>query len=170
MNTNLFYQKTAPALITQMRADRQTALISILAGLKKSTSDYPLQQALAEINTYYVAGTLPSALSSVTSQAGNQLNTANAEIAKVRADTWLAPTKGSSAARLAAWLYPGGDETKPVNGANLQTLTAWMSNYKADPILSQVPYQNLLTGSGLVNGEADRQQAIKDLKIPEVQQ
>lgn len=168
INTDVFYQKTLPALIAQMRADRQTLLVRITAGIQKPPSEYSLSQALADVDAYYAAGSLPSALTAVTSQAGNRLSSANAQLDLLRSVSWIAPVKGSTAARILAWLYPGGDETKPVNAANLAALTSWMQNYQADPMLASIPYQNLLTGSGLASGEADRIQAIKDLNIPEV--
>jgi hypothetical protein len=168
INTDIFYQKTIPALIAQMRADRAKALLVIALNQKKTIEEYSLQQALTDINAVYVAGTLPSALTSITSQAGTQLTQSTDELAEVRKGKWVSPGKGSTAEQILYWLYPGGDETKPINSANLQSLTNWMNNYKADPILANISYQDLLTNGKVANAEADRQQAIKDLTIPKV--
>jgi hypothetical protein len=172
VSTDIFYQKTLPALVAEMRAARQSALVPIMQGLQKPISAYPLSQALMDVNNYYVAGTLPSAVSSVTIQAGAQQSAADAQLADLRSVAYVAPVSGSSAAQILAWLYPSGpypsgDERNPVNTNNLTKLEAWMNGYSADPLLAQIPYQNLLTGSKLPDAEADRQQAIKDLQIPE---
>jgi hypothetical protein len=73
INTDLFYQKTLPALITQMNATRQKQLATIKTGLAKSTDEYTLGEALNDVQNYYIAGTLPSAVEQVTSQAGASL-------------------------------------------------------------------------------------------------
>jgi hypothetical protein len=69
VNTDVFYKKTLPALVSQMRASRQTDLVTIERGLTNPVSKYPLDQALADVNSYYIAGTLPSAVAQVTSKA-----------------------------------------------------------------------------------------------------
>jgi hypothetical protein len=168
VNTDLFYKKTLPALVAQMRAGRQTMLVAIKYGLTNPVSKYSLDQALNDINSYYVAGTLPSAVSQVTSQAGAAIATANDQLDKLRSVKYVAPSAGSTAAQILAWLYPNGDERKPVNVTNLKKLTSWMENDKIDPILNNIPYQNLLTGGGLTNAESDRQRAIQALNIPKV--
>ncbi len=72
IDTDLFYQKTLPALVAQMDAGRKSALVIIRTGLAKSTDDYPLEQGLADLDTYYVAGTLPGAVSGIIQNAGIQ--------------------------------------------------------------------------------------------------
>lgn len=166
INKDVFYQKTVPALIAQMRADRQTALVTIRQGLTRSASEYSLDQALNDVSAYYVSGTLPSALSSVTAQAGAQLTVANDQLTNLRSVPYNAPT--ASAQQIIGWLYPGGNETTPIDKANAQLLADWMAKDTVDPVLNDVPMQDLLTGGGLATAEADRQRAIQALNIPEI--
>lgn len=90
INTDLFYQKTLPALITQMEAGRQKQLAIIKTGLTKCVDQYPLQEALNDVQSYYVAGTLPSAVQQVTSTAGASLASSNKDLADlVRGDSFV---------------------------------------------------------------------------------
>jgi hypothetical protein len=90
INTDLFYQKTLPALITQMEAGRQKQLAIIKTGLTKTVDQYPLQEALNDVQNYYVAGTLPSAVQQVTSTAGASLASSNKDLADlVRSDSFI---------------------------------------------------------------------------------
>jgi hypothetical protein len=84
VQTDVFYQKTLPALIVQMRASRQTALATIKSGLATDVSMYSIDQALNDVKAYYVGGTLPSAISQVTAQAGATLDAANKKLDLVR--------------------------------------------------------------------------------------
>jgi hypothetical protein len=84
VQTDVFYQKTLPALIVQMRASRQAALATIKSGLATDVSKYSIDQALDDVKAYYVAGTLPSAISQVTAQAGATLDAANKKLDLVR--------------------------------------------------------------------------------------
>lgn len=89
INTDLFYQKTLPALITQMEAARQKQLSTIKTGLNKSVDEYPLGEALNDVLNYYVAGTLPSAVQQVTSKAGASLATASQDLDLIRSESFV---------------------------------------------------------------------------------
>jgi hypothetical protein len=89
INTDLFYQKTLPALVTQMNAGRQKQLATIKTGLGKSVDEYSLGEALNDVQTYYVVGTLPSAVEQVTSQAGASLASANNTLDLIRSDSFV---------------------------------------------------------------------------------
>jgi hypothetical protein len=89
VNTDLFYQKTLPALVSEMRAGRQTALAIIKAGLAQPVAQYSIDQALDDINGYYIAGTLPSAVAQVTAQAGAAMDKANAALSITRDAAFL---------------------------------------------------------------------------------
>jgi hypothetical protein len=88
INTDLFYQKTLPALLTQMNAGRQKQLVVIKTGLGKSLDEYSLGEALNDVQNYYIAGTLPSAIEQVTSQAGASLSSANNALDIIRSDSF----------------------------------------------------------------------------------
>jgi hypothetical protein len=89
VNTDLFYQKTLPALVAQMRASRLTVLATIVKGLQTPVSSYTLNEALLDVSNYYVAGTLPGAIAQVTTQAGAQAAKASADVAFTRDSVFL---------------------------------------------------------------------------------
>jgi hypothetical protein len=161
ISTDIFYQKTLPSLVAQMRASRQQMLLKIETGILNPVSKYSIDQALNDINAYYIAGTLPSAISQITSQAGAALKTASSGIDELRTTTYHPLT--STGQKIANWLYPTGDRTQPPDSTKLTKLSGWMQGYKADPLLAQVPYLLLLNDPSF---EADRAQAIQDLGIP----
>jgi hypothetical protein len=163
VNTDLFYQKTLPALVAEMRAGRQTVLATIKAGLLMPVSKYSIDEALDDINSYYIAGTLPSAVAQVTAQAGDAQAKANDALAAIRTTKYVAPT--TTAKRIIAWLFPSGDQTKAPISASLTKLQQWMSSDAVDPVLNGMPYI-LLLNSDYPQAEADRARAIKALNIP----
>jgi hypothetical protein len=80
IDTDLFYQKTLPALVVQMDAQRKSVLVNILRGLSQSPENYDLQQGLSDVDSYYVAGTIPGAISGIITDAGGKSQKADAEI------------------------------------------------------------------------------------------
>jgi hypothetical protein len=162
VNTDIFYQKTLPALIAEMRAARLKVLLTIESGLTNAVSKYSIDQALNDVNAYYVAGSLPSAIAEITNTAGAAQSKASADIAALRTIKYQAPT--TNASKIISWLFPNGDETQKLDGAKLTQLIKWMESYKTDPRLAQIPYIIFLNGTDPLF-ENDRAQAIKDLNI-----
>jgi hypothetical protein len=80
INKDLYYQKTIPALLAQMEADRLKALAPIAVGMKLSDADYPLMQAYIDLDAYKTAGSIPSAINAVNQSAGNAKDQAQAAI------------------------------------------------------------------------------------------
>jgi hypothetical protein len=168
VNTDVFYKKTIPGLVAQMRASRQTALVTIKTGLKKAVADYSLDEALGDINTYYVAGTLPSAISQITLKAGAELSTADAQLAALRSIPFVAAAPGSSMERILVWLYPpDGNEKNDIVTKNAQALTDWKNNDNIDPVLRNIPVEIWLRDT-TPGSENARQRAIVKLNIPAV--
>ncbi|WP_166426001.1 hypothetical protein [Paraglaciecola sp. 20A4] len=64
-----YFDNTIDALITQMRADRTKAVIPLLSKQKADYDDYSIETAISDINTYYRAGTLASAIISISKSA-----------------------------------------------------------------------------------------------------
>lgn len=64
-----YFDNTIDALITQMRADRTKALIPLLSKQKADYDDYSIETAISDINTYFRAGTLASAIISISKSA-----------------------------------------------------------------------------------------------------
>jgi hypothetical protein len=160
VNTDIFYQKTIPALVAQMRAAREKALLTIENGVARPVSSYSLDQALSDINGYYVAGSLPSAISQIVTQAGAAQAQATAGIDALRNQKYRTAT--SAAKKVIAWLYPNGDESKAPDAAKLAKLTAWMQKYKPNPALADLPFIQFLHGDDPSYDPA-LAQAVKDL-------
>lgn len=167
IDTDIFYKKTLPALISQMRASRQTALVTIERGIGRPISAYTLDQALNDVNTYYVVGTLPGAVVQVTSKAGAEQNAADAQLTELRSIRYVAPSPGSSTQIILNWLYPpNGDQINPVVRANLQKLTDWAVNDTIDPTIKNTPWQQWVSDPS-TKSENARLRAIIRLGIKE---
>lgn len=84
IDKDLYYQKTIPALIAQMEANRSKALLVIIQGLKLPNSQYPLEAALNDLDAYRDAGSIPDAVASITQSAANAQQAANKAITFAR--------------------------------------------------------------------------------------
>jgi hypothetical protein len=72
VDKNLFYQKTINVLISQMDAQRKTVLATIRTGQNQNSSQYPLSAALVDLDAYYRAGSLESAINALSAAAQAQ--------------------------------------------------------------------------------------------------
>jgi hypothetical protein len=72
VDKNFFFEKTVPVLITSMNAQRKEALLPILTGMNNNTDQYPLTQALSDLDAYYFAGTFIGALQAIQADAGSK--------------------------------------------------------------------------------------------------
>lgn len=70
INKNLYYERTLPALLALMEAKRAEKRTEIYEGLLQGVDVYPLGKALADLESYYYAGTIPGAVASLTEEAG----------------------------------------------------------------------------------------------------
>ena len=69
IDKNYYFEKTIPALVAQMNANRQIALAPLLAGSQKSLKDYPFATAVVDLNNYYSAGTFTGAIEAIQATA-----------------------------------------------------------------------------------------------------
>jgi hypothetical protein len=115
INKDLYYQRTIPALLAQMDANRTNAKTTIMVGLKQGDLNYSLPQAYIDLGTLRNAGGIPGAISNVT-QAASQ-NAENAAQDYRQALTGSFSTTSSSQ-RLRRW----ADESD----ANFAALTQWV--------------------------------------------
>jgi hypothetical protein len=69
IDKNYYFEKTIPALVAQMNAERQKALTPILEGMQKDIQQYPLGKAVVDLNNYYIAGTFAGAIQSIQADA-----------------------------------------------------------------------------------------------------
>jgi len=65
MDKHYFYEKTVPALIAAMNAERKQALVPILTGMKRPLNDYTFEQAVTDLHAYYFAGTYMGAIQAI---------------------------------------------------------------------------------------------------------
>jgi hypothetical protein len=72
IDKNYYFDKTIPALVGQMNAERKKALIPILAGLKVDLDDYPFAQAVTDLHNYYFAGTFAGAIQAIQADAAEK--------------------------------------------------------------------------------------------------
>lgn len=68
----VLFSQTMPALISVMDNDRKIIAIDIYSNFTKSYDDYPLPKALTEVNAYFLVGTLPGAINSLTEAAAKK--------------------------------------------------------------------------------------------------
>jgi len=66
VDKNYYFDKTIPALVSQMNAERKKALIPLLIGAKTtSLDDYGFEQAVTDLNDYFLAGTFTGAIQGI---------------------------------------------------------------------------------------------------------
>jgi hypothetical protein len=80
IDKNAYFQKTMSALISAMNAQRKEVLLRIIKGSSTNLAGYPFHQAMSDINDYYLAGTIPGALSSIQKDSGTKEDNANRKI------------------------------------------------------------------------------------------
>jgi hypothetical protein len=80
INKDLYFQKTIPALIAQMEANRAKKQLAIVQGLGQSDSKYSLMTAYSDLDAYKSAGSIPDAIGSITQDASNAKQSANSDI------------------------------------------------------------------------------------------
>lgn len=84
IDKNYYFEKTVPALVAQMNAERQKALTPILEGMQKDIKQYPLGKAVVDLNNYYIAGTFAGAIQSIQADAGKKEEESKAENKRIR--------------------------------------------------------------------------------------
>jgi hypothetical protein len=70
-NKEFYFDNAIDALIIQMRADRAEALYPLISNQVKPYDDYSIERAIADVTTFYRAGTLASAIISISKSATN---------------------------------------------------------------------------------------------------
>lgn len=158
IDKDLYYQKTLPALLAQMEANRTAVKLSILTGLNLDDSKYPLVRAELDLDALKRSGGIPASIQNITQQAVDQ----TAESQQKIEDLLSAPfNQLPSTKRLMTWLFPNGQKTP--DGGNLNKLQGWINKQPA-------PLSNFAPAAFASNAgpdlEAARQKAITDLQVP----
>jgi hypothetical protein len=125
---NLYYEKTMPALLAQMHANRAKQMLVIRTGLEKSVDNYSLPQALSDVDDYYRGGSIPGAIIAITESAGAKTEAAKAQTAELLEGTF---SKDKSTRILRNFWKPK-DVVDPTNEAALK---GWLKkNGKPDDL------------------------------------
>ena len=134
INSDLYFQRTLPALLAQMDANRAVAKLPIVKGLRLADAVYPLAIALIDLDALRDAGGIPNAIGGLTQQA---------EAVKASAEQALSGFNTTSAAKcLQAFIIkpnPEGaanraqvaSEARKL-GATFQFVTEWVTDPKTD--------------------------------------
>jgi hypothetical protein len=148
------FDKTLPALLAQMVAQRETLRAIIRQNEDLPVDKYTLSAALSELHKFEFAGSMPGAIVSITQDAGNKAAIATQKLNDVREAKFV---KSASGDALRAFWKPDGTT---VNDANRVKLEVWMNQ------------NGVSTAPGMItmflNGdqfEALRVQAAKDLGL-----
>lgn len=79
-----YYEKSLDALIDAMNAKRKDVLVGILTGRATSSiADYSFEQALTQLNEYYMAGTINGALRFISAHAATQEKASDVAISNI---------------------------------------------------------------------------------------
>jgi hypothetical protein len=134
INSDLYFQRTLPALLAQMDANRARVKLPIVTGLRKSNDDYPLAIALIDLDALRDAGGIPTAIGGLTQQA---------EVAKISAERVLGFNTTSAAKCLQKFITEPGPKgianraevaTKArALGASFSLVTEWVTDPNTDP-------------------------------------
>lgn len=93
---NAFFDKTMPAILSQMVALRKNALVKIRTGLRTGVNQYPLNWALIDVEEYFIAGTMPGAVIGIVEEAGATTKEADIELKRLlpmRETTFVEPER-----------------------------------------------------------------------------
>jgi|GEM_PF-2986311 len=70
VDKHYYYEKTVPALVAAMNAQRKNVLKTLIVGRGKSLDEYPFEKALCDLYDYYMAGTFAGAIQTIQVDAG----------------------------------------------------------------------------------------------------
>jgi hypothetical protein len=155
---DLYFQRTLPALLAQMDANRSKVKLRLFSGIKQSDSDYSLPLAELDLNALKEAGSMPAAVGNLTQQATNDKQAAQAKVDALRTGT---VSGSATTARLRAWVSPNNQ----VDQVKMKALQDWMSADTTDTDLADLPAEILIDLDN-PQMEADRARAISDLHVP----
>ena len=91
INETLYYERTMPALMALMEAERDRIRVEIERGLQQEDAVYALGQALVDLERYFQVGSIPGAIASVTEKAGETKAEAKADLNTVRDAAFVDP-------------------------------------------------------------------------------
>jgi hypothetical protein len=150
VDKDVFFEKTMPALLEEMDADRKMVLVDIQTGLTVGSDRYSLFQAVYDLDRYYRAGTIPAAVASITKMSSENAVQAEGELK----DVSMGYKADVSSTLLRKFWKPNG---KTINPANESKLRQWMKDNAIE-----VSITSFMIGDTFSEGRA---RAARDLKI-----
>jgi hypothetical protein len=161
ISKDLYYQRTLPAILTQMEANRERVRAEIIASLKRSDAQYPLTAAEIDLRRLIRAGSIPASISEITQSANESKESSEQAIEALRNIEF---STASSANKLGEWLAPDGSADK-VRTAAFQN---WIKSQPDSAFLMSVPFE-IIVRSPDPAMETVRQRALADpsLGIPQ---
>ena len=87
VDKNYFYEKTVPALVAAMGAARANVLVRMRTSQRQPIEDYDGAAAMADLEDYFAAGTVLSAISEITTRAEQDRKLALAEVRELDVPT-----------------------------------------------------------------------------------
>lgn len=160
ISKDLYYQRTLPAILAQMEANRERVRAEIIASMAKPDTEYPLPAAEIDLRRLIRAGSVPSSISEITQGANESKRSSEQTIEGLRN---LSFSTSPSSARMAAWLRPNGK----VDAARTTAFENWIKAQPDAAVLTSVSFYSILGGQDSF-AEAVRQRALADptLAIP----
>lgn len=141
IDKNYYFEKTIPALVAQMNAERQKALTPILQGIQASLKDYPFENAVVDLDNYYNAGTFTGAVQSIQADAAKKEDKAITDNKKVIPLATAAQT--AQKGKLANSLNKLANT--PENLRKIQTALNIISTLKADKLTPKEDFDGAKT-------------------------
>jgi hypothetical protein len=131
ISKDIYYQRTLPAILAQMSANRDKVKASIIDSInKKDDSQYPLNLAEIDLQALQRASGIVDAVQSITNSATINKDAAAAQVEAARQGTF---SKSISSQRIAAWIGYGIDPTTgksySPNPTNLNALQKWVDEH-----------------------------------------
>jgi hypothetical protein len=163
ISKDIYYQRTLPAILAQMSANRDKVKAAIIDNLnKKDDTQYPLSAAEMDLQALQRASGIVDAVQSITNSATLNKDMAAALVEAARQGTF---SKSINSQRIRAWIGFGIDPTTgkayTPNPTNMNALQKWVDEH-----LPGLPVAQLLTDAPSAQLENSRAQAIRDLNIP----
>lgn len=129
-NRDILVDRTVQVLTTQMQAERARLRTEILINLSKSTEEYPLFLALAQVEDFYYAGTIPGALAAVSQKVGAEAENRTArQAAQVAAGIRPQGHTGTSR-QINDWISAPG--TREAQDARRSIIQSWFNSLNPD--------------------------------------
>src|SRR5258708_5726919 len=118
----VLFEKTLPALMAQMVAERETVRAAIRTNEELPVESYTWSAAESQLEQYKFAGSIPGAIAAVAQDAGKKTDSAKQQLQDVRKSAYFKTAAGDL---LMAFWMPDGTT---INAANEAKLKQWITD------------------------------------------